>query len=327
MTRSFRIGLSGCAGGLEVSSTRDLLAFTERVEALGFDALWLNEEHFNGSRNGGRRCLSPLILAAAIAGRTNRLRIGFSVLLMALHQPVRLAEELATLDVLSNGRVDFGVSRGGNPTQRAVFREGTEADFDAALDLILQAWRPGSISLAGNDISVEPKPVQSPHPPIFVGTYTEKNAEAAGRAGHCLICHGITVPEKIESLIKAFREGGGDPSGVPVGRFVYVSENDDTARRELLPTLLKLTDRLRNVAARRPGIINTEDLEPEIFYRRMVIAGSPQTCADKIGELHARLGTTYLNALSAFFGFLPEALLFPSLELLAREVRPRLTGK
>jgi alkanesulfonate monooxygenase SsuD/methylene tetrahydromethanopterin reductase-like flavin-dependent oxidoreductase (luciferase family) len=324
MISPFRIGLSGCAGGLEVSSTRELLEFTEHAEELGFDGLWFNEQHFQGIEQDGRRCLSPLMLAAAVAARTKRLRLGFSLLLMGLHQPIRLAEDLATLDVLSNGRVDFGVSRGGTPKEHFVFGNGLADDFDGALDLILRAWQPGEVSLGCGAVSVEPKPLQFPHPPVFIGTYTEKTAEAAGRAGHRLICHGITSPEKIATLIQAFCDGGGDAADVPVGRFVYVSDTDVKARQELWPTLLKLTDRLRTVAQKKASIIRVEDLQPEIFYERMVIAGSPQTCAQKIRKLHAGLGTTYLNALSAFFGFLPEHLLFPSLELLAREVKPLL---
>ena len=102
---TFRIGLSGCGGGLESISSARLLDLAERVEALGFDAIWINEEHFQGSivEVEGRRCLSPLLLASAILARTKKLRVGFSVLLLALHHPVRLAEEIATLDVLSDG--------------------------------------------------------------------------------------------------------------------------------------------------------------------------------------------------------------------------------
>jgi hypothetical protein len=101
--RSFKLGLSGCGGGLESISTSQILDLAEKVEALGFTGVWLNEEHFQGSivEVEGRRCHSPLILASAILARTRRLRVGFSVLLAALHNPVRLAEEIATLDVIS----------------------------------------------------------------------------------------------------------------------------------------------------------------------------------------------------------------------------------
>ena len=75
----------------------------------GYGGLWLNEEHFG---QGSRVCLSPILLATALAMRTRTIRIGFSVLVLPLYQPIRLAEEIATLDLLSEGRVDLGISRG-----------------------------------------------------------------------------------------------------------------------------------------------------------------------------------------------------------------------
>src|SRR5208283_4452428 len=112
----FHIGLSGCGGGFEAVSSNEILELAETAEGLGFDAVWLNEEHLHGSNlvAEGRRCLSPLILASAILARTRTLRVGFSVLLLPLHHPIRLAEDIATLDVLSGGRVDLGISRGWN---------------------------------------------------------------------------------------------------------------------------------------------------------------------------------------------------------------------
>ncbi|CAN2535845.1 F420-dependent+glucose-6-phosphate+dehydrogenase [Methylocapsa aurea] len=324
----FRIGLSGCGGGLESVSTSQLLDLAETVEALGFDAIWINEEHFQGSiiEVEGRRCHSPIALAAAILARTRRLRVGFSVLLLALHHPIRLAEEIATLDVLSNGRVDFGVSRGGNGRYLEVY--GVPADkvndlFRDNLALIVKAWSDEKIAIGENAFSVEPKPVQRPHPPIFMGTYTDETAAWAAREGHALICHGITSMANQRRLMKAYAEAGGDPAGAPFGRFVYVSETDESAREELWPTIEKLTARLRGFGLfNRKGVVAEADLEPENFYRDMVIVGSPQTCARAMLALHDELGITYLNALSAFFGFLPLPLLEKSLTLLARDARP-----
>jgi alkanesulfonate monooxygenase SsuD/methylene tetrahydromethanopterin reductase-like flavin-dependent oxidoreductase (luciferase family) len=110
-----KFGLSGCGGGLESSDAADLIELARLADGLGYEELWINEEHFNRPEAGrGRLCLSPLILAGALAAVTTRIRIGFSVLLVPLHHPLRLAEELATLDVLSAGRIDVGVSRGNN---------------------------------------------------------------------------------------------------------------------------------------------------------------------------------------------------------------------
>jgi alkanesulfonate monooxygenase SsuD/methylene tetrahydromethanopterin reductase-like flavin-dependent oxidoreductase (luciferase family) len=327
----FRIGLSGCGGGLESVSSRELLELAELAERLGFDALWINEEHFQGSfiEIEGRRCLSPVTLASAMLARTSHIRVGFSVLLLPLHHPIRLAEEIATLDVLSEGRVDFGISRGGNKRYLHVYgvpEDNLDQKFHSCLDSILRAWQDEPMDFGGATQSVEPKPVQRPHPPIFVGTNTTPTVEWTARSGHTLMCHGISSAVNSARLVREFAAAGGDVSRVPFGRFVYVSDSDASAREELWPVVLNLTRRLKTIAARGAGgFLSEADLEPEAFYRHMVIAGGPDTCAAKIHMLREQLGINYLNALSAFFGFLPLALLRRSLHLLAREVRPRVT--
>ncbi len=325
----FRIGLSGCGGGLESISSSKLLDLAEKAEAWGFDGLWLNEEHFQGSivEVEGRRCHSPLILASAILARTRKLRVGFSVLLLPLHHPVRLAEEIATLDVLSDGRVDFGISRGGNGRYLEVYGvapESVEERFHSTLQFAIEAWQDRKMTFGGNAYSIEPKPVQQPHPPIFIGTYSNEMAAWTARQGHALICHGITSMDNQRRLVRAFKDAGGDVRRVPFGRFVYVSETDASARKELWPTVLKLTERLRGFGLfNRKGVVVERDLDAEVFYREMVIAGSPESCARQVVALHEELGVTYLNALSAFFGFLPLELLEKSLALMGSELKPR----
>src|SRR6516165_11480236 len=103
-----RFDLSGCGAGLD-ESAKDLLELGPFAERLGYDGLWINEEHFG---QGSRVCFSPILVATALAMRTRTIRIGFSVLVLPLFEPIRLAEEIATLDVLSEGRGDLGVSRG-----------------------------------------------------------------------------------------------------------------------------------------------------------------------------------------------------------------------
>lgn len=329
-SRSFRLGLSGCGGGLESISSSQILNLAEKVEALGFTGVWLNEEHFQGSivEVEGRRCHSPLILASAILARTTRLRVGFSVLLAALHHPVRLAEEIATLDVLSDGRIDLGISRGNNPRYLNVYGvnpKGTADHFTDMLTFLPRAWAFGTLPFGDASYSVEPKPIQTPHPPIYVGTNTNDTATWATQNGHQIICHGIISMPNQRRLMRAYVEAGGDPAGVPFGRFVYVSETDASARKELWPTIEKLTTRLKGFGLFKcEGVIDEARLEPENFYRDMVIAGSPETCAQKFMALHDELGVTYLNALSAFFGFLPLPLLERSLDLMGNVLRPQL---
>jgi alkanesulfonate monooxygenase SsuD/methylene tetrahydromethanopterin reductase-like flavin-dependent oxidoreductase (luciferase family) len=217
-TGGFKLGLSGCGGGLESISSSQLLDLAERVEALGFTGVWLNEEHFQGSvvEVEGRRCHSPLILASAILARTRRLRVGFSVLLASLHHPVRLAEEIATLDVLSDGRIDLGISRGANSRYLdayGVSPDDTSRQFRDMLTFLPRAWDAGTIELGGTTLSIEPKPVQKPHPPIYIGTNTGETAAWAVQHGHKLIFHGIVSMPNQRLLMRAFVEAGGRPAG------------------------------------------------------------------------------------------------------------------
>lgn len=327
---AFTLGLSGCGGGLESGHGHNLPDLAERAEALGFQSLWINEEHFQSGTNPreGRTCLSPLILAATIAARTRRIRIGFSVLVLPLHQPLRLAEEIATLDVLSGGRIDLGISRGANPKYAAAFGfapDEVAQRFDTCLDTMLRAWRDPEIAIGTETYAVAPKPKQIPHPPIYMGTYTPATAAWAAQQGHRLICHGISSMATLRPVISAYVDAGGDLATVPLGRFVYVGDTDTSARQDIWPVVLDLTRRLRdNGLHRRPNIITLEELDPEVFLDRMVIWGSPDTCAERITALADGFGIRRLNALSAFFGHLPEPLLLRSLELLATEVKPRI---
>ncbi len=322
-----QFGLSGCGAGFESLLPTQWPVFAKMAETAGFESLWLNEEHFQRPRDGrGRLCLSPLIAAAQLAAHTQRIRIGFSVLLLPLHNPIRLAEEIATLDVMSGGRINVGVSRGGNRDYSTAFGVNPEtgrADFQRDLATMLQCWAPGEIRVSGGSFDVQPKPVQQPHPPVYIGTYNEETAGWAAREGHRLIQHGIQSLSNIIRVVRAFEKEGGNVRHAPIGRFVYVGGNDEDARRELLPVIQLLTDRLRKAGIpARPGTMTEGELEVERFYREMVIAGGPATCRERLLELGHLTGSRHVNCLMGFFGYLPPALLGRSLRLFSDEVLP-----
>ncbi|EIC29032.1 LLM class flavin-dependent oxidoreductase [Methylomicrobium album] len=326
-------GLSGSAAGFESSAPAQWPALAKRAERQGFHSLWLNEEHFQTrQKRGGRHVLSPLVVAAAMAARTRTIRLGFSLLLLPLHQPIRLAEELASLDCLSRGRVDFGVSRGGSERYLQAFGVDNPAareQFPRALQQVLDCWADRPLQMDGSAVDVQPKPVQKPHPPVYIGTYSEDLARWAGAAGHRLIIHGIQSAAHARDNLRWFVEAGGDPATVPFGRFTYVAESDAAAERELLPILPELLAKLRNVgqSQRAKGVIDMANLEPRLFIKHMVVAGSPATCRERIEALRESLGIRHFNLLPAFFGCLPPAGLQRSLNLFAEEVMPSLCGR
>ena len=164
------------------SSAKDLLGLGPLAKSLGYNGLWINEEHFG---QGSRVCLSPILLATALAMRTRTIRIGFSVLVLPLFEPIRLAEEIATLDVLSEGRVDLGVSRGNTSRYFEAWGldyEDRSAAFDAVFEKLLRYWTEPKVEVGSRTESIEPKCVQQPYPPIYVASYREAAAAWAAAA-------------------------------------------------------------------------------------------------------------------------------------------------
>src|SRR5712692_6982438 len=150
------------------------------AESLGFDVAWLAEIHFGGAFS---LISNPLMVVPAIAQRTRRIRIGTAVVLLPLHHPLSCAEQAATADLLSGGRLEFGVGRGSIPTQFHGFRvpvADNRARFSECLDIIRLAWTKDRFSYDGKfyqieNLSVVPKPLQRPHPPIRVAVHTPES--------------------------------------------------------------------------------------------------------------------------------------------------------
>jgi len=321
-----KFGLSGCAGAFESGDPKKAASMAVVAEELGFESVWINEEHF-GQRGRPRICMSPIILGTAMAAKTTKLRIGFSVLLLPMHNPLRVAEDVATMDVVSNGRVDFGVSRGGNARYAEAFAmetKDTAARFRESLAFILDCWTKPETTIRGKKYAVLPKPVQRPHPPVYVGTYTDQTARWAGRSGHLLIQHGIQSRRSIKGMLDSYESGGGKAGDVPVGRFFYVGRDDSSARRAVFSVACDLANFLHSIGMDRRGFLSERDLEPERFYNDVVIAGGPRTCVEKVRALRDEMGVDYVNCLAAFFGYLPAGAVMKSLRLLSREVMPAL---
>lgn len=318
-----RFDLSGCGAGLD-ESTRSLIELGPLAERLGYDGLWINEEHFG---QGSRVCLSPILLATALAMWTRTIRIGFSVLVLPLFEPIRLAEEVATLDVLSEGRVDLGVSRGN--TSRYFEAWGLDyadrsAAFDACFERLIRYWTKPKVEVGSRTESIEPKCVQRPHPPIYVATYREEAAALVGQRGLTLFQGSQQSVPSIRRCIGAFKNAGGDVAQVPIGRFVVVDESDAAAWRAALPAAQKLTAGYRRSGEQVKRRISTEEeLEPERWLREVAIVGCPDTVAARIADLRQEFGFGSFQLVTGFLGNLPQEQVVRTLELFAKEVRPR----
>jgi alkanesulfonate monooxygenase SsuD/methylene tetrahydromethanopterin reductase-like flavin-dependent oxidoreductase (luciferase family) len=318
-----RFDLSGCGAGLD-ESAGSLLELGPLAERLGYDGLWINEEHFG---QGSRVCLSPILLATALAMRTRTIRIGFSVLVLPLFEPIRLAEEIATLDVLSEGRVDLGVSRGNTSRYFEAWGldyEDRSADFDAVFDKLIRYWTEAKVEVGSRTESIEPKCVQRPYPPVYVATYREDSAAQIGRRGLTLFQGSQQSVGSIRRCIAAFKDAGGDVVQVPIGRFVVVAESDEEAWRTAWPAGERLTAGYRRSGEQvKRGISTDEELETGRWLREVAIVGSPDSVSEQISELYQEFGFGNFQLVTGFLGNLPQQHAIRTLELFACEVRPR----
>jgi alkanesulfonate monooxygenase SsuD/methylene tetrahydromethanopterin reductase-like flavin-dependent oxidoreductase (luciferase family) len=322
-----KFGLSGCAGGFDSSSPQEILEMSALAEELGFAGIWINEEHF---QQGGRprKCYSPLILGTAIATRTKRIRIGFSVLLMSLHHPIRLAEDVASMDLLSGGRVDFGISRGNSARYLEAYgiekNMASVENFRETIRFMIKAWQGVEFGTGEKKVYIS-KTIQQPSPPIFIGTYSEETARWAASEGYLLIQHGIQSRDHVKMLLRSFESGGGDVGKVPVGRFVFVGRDDASARKIAWPASCELAAFLLKSGMHKKGIMKEKDLEPERFYNEMVIAGGPTSCEEQLKGWSDSVGVNYVNVLPSFFGYLSGNLVLSSMNMLSKKVMPALS--
>src|SRR5712692_5826676 len=173
-------------GYSEQQRYQDILAQIELGDVVGFDTVWLGELHFS---RGFSILADPLMVLAAAAQRTSRIRLGTAVTLLPMHNPVKIAEEAAIADILSNGRLELGVGRGTAPLHYAGYgipQEESRERFDEALDFIIGAWTQESFSFEGkyfraHELSVVPRPLQSPHPPVRIAANSPDTFPFAAR--------------------------------------------------------------------------------------------------------------------------------------------------
>src|SRR5712664_33260 len=187
------------AGETHAQRFTEMLELATLADSLGFDVAWLAEIHFGAAFS---LLSTPLMAVPAIAQRTKRIRVGTAVTLLPLHHPLACAEQAATADILSGGRLEFGVGRGSIPSQFHGFRvpvAENRARFDEALEIIRLAWTRERFSYRGEfyqveDLAVVPRPVQRPHPPIRVAVHTAESFAHIGDLGLPIYSGTTTTP-------------------------------------------------------------------------------------------------------------------------------------
>ena len=311
------------------------------AEELGFHSAWLAEHHF--SRYG--LASSSLLLATHIAARTSRIRIGTGITILPIRHPLLVAEETATLDVLSNGRLDFGVGSGGPAELRAfgVDVEESRARFAEVSDMVVGLWTQPVYSHQGKffnarRLSLSPRPVQRPHPPVYAAVRSPWSVEFAVDRDMRYVT-GV-LPDTAEALQQrrfyldtAAKKGKRpDPAETPFFRYVYVAGTDEQARRDTEKHLTWVWECLawqrgqtdaglsldEWLSTRSQPAVTYEDL-----YDKKAFFGTPDKVLRQIEELRDRHGVEYFGG-NFCFGGLDHAKAMRSMELFAKDIMPRL---
>ncbi len=307
----------------------------EELDRLGFDSLWVTEHHF--SEYGGFIPHPPTFLSA-IARTTRRIRLGVAISVLPLHNPLEVAESYAMVDVISNGRLEFGIGKGSEAIEykrAGVLQEQATLRMKEATEIIRQAWSDEPVNFRGEffqyeNVRVLPKPVQRPHPPIWVGAArSEDSFRWAGENGFDLLTLPYLYPklDLLRGFVRVYREALSAAGHAPerrevLGKFhIYVAGSFDQAVREATPYLNHYTEVHRAADPdRKLGLLSLRDVATQLA-EGLVIAGDPERCIDTIHRWREEVGLTTLSG-TFYFGGMPQELALKNIRLFGERVMP-----
>jgi alkanesulfonate monooxygenase SsuD/methylene tetrahydromethanopterin reductase-like flavin-dependent oxidoreductase (luciferase family) len=318
------------------------------AETLGFDMAWLAELHFGGAFS---LLANPLMMVPVIAARTRRIRIGTAVTLLPLQHPLSCAEQAATADVLSGGRLEFGVGRGSIPSQFHGFRVSVaenRARFDEALDIIRLAWTQERFSYHGRfyeveDIAVVPRPAQRPHPPIRVAVHTAESFAHIADTGLPIYSGTTTTPlPQLRECMALYRErlaAAGHawrPDQMALMLPVHVGATGAAARDEMREGVHKYYRNLQTIFAQVPrsygehlarlATINetVANLPYEKFCRDHAVFGDAGEVIDRLQAAREEFGLSQIICWFDQGNTLPRAEVERAMRAFAEQVMPKL---
>ena len=319
----------------------------DAAERWRLDAIWLAELHFLPDRSVAS---APLLIASAIAMRTQHVKIGIAVQVLPLCHPLRLAEEIATLDHITNGRVIFGVGRSGFPHTYEAYGvpyEESRERFAEVLEILKRSWSADSFSFEGRfhkfrDITIVPKPLQKPYPPLRIAATSADTYPAIGAMGvPIFVAVRLGTIEELAPNIAAYRQAyrsAGHPGQGEVYLRVpiYVGDTEAQARADPEQSIMRLYRTLGiqlQDSATRPGARASEQradrgqtlqtISYEDALRGKVIVGTPESVVVRLQEVAERLGLNGVLAELNCGGLIPNEKVMRSLRLMCEEVAPR----
>lgn len=302
----------------------------ESAEAYGFFCAVVAEHHF---QHDGF-IPSPLIIGAAIAARTRRLRVGTDVIPLPLQDPIHLAEDIATLDNLSGGRAFLGVGLGGREREYAGFGisfKDRRHRFEEYLGVLDRLLSEENVEHEGRyarvpGLTVTPRPVQRPRPPIWIAAGAEPSVRRAARLGDAWINRPVESLDQLKVLDAIYREelaAGGKAWSEReriLRRDVWIAEDDEKAWAEAAPSILAI----RHFGPDRDVLPSGATSEQVKAYARdRWIVGGPETVADEIKRYQSILGTTLVLAALQHPG-IDQRRVLDAIRLLGERVSPKL---
>ena len=312
--------------GSQTEAFAQSFAQIEAAESWGLDVVWLAEIHMNPTRS---LLSAPLTVASAVAARTARIKIGTAVQILPLGHPLRLAEETATIDQISGGRLIFGVGRSAFPRAYDAYGisyQESQDRFAESLDIIKQAWTQEVSSHRGrywefDNFTLVPRPLQQPHPEIRIAASQPDTYGAIGTLGYPLFAALRAsplgdLPANIRAYRDAYRAAGHPGQGktylqVPI----YVAETAERA-------LAEAKDGLMRFATYRADLVRGP-LTYEAALHQKGIVGTPNMVAARIEELQETVGLDGISAEINIGSMLSHEQVMNSLRLYCQEVMPR----
>ena len=332
----------------EATAFRDALELTDAAEGWGLDGVWLGEIHFSPTRSVQS---APMALASFMAARTRRVRIGTAVTVLPLANPLRIAEEVATVDHLSEGRFDFGVGRSGSPRAYDVLNISyaeSQARFEEALLILKEAWKGEPFSYDGkfyrfHNTIVAPRPVQQPHPPLRMAANSPETFRFVGRMGLPLFVglRDLDIPElrrHLGSYREAWREAGHAGDGDVCLRIpVYAAPTQKAALEEPHENITYFFRRHAELTRARLGRADTgpadrnaarldqvNNMSYEQILETRVAFGTAPALVERLAALRDDLALDGLIAELNPGGLLAMDQMLRTLRILAHEVIPAL---
>ncbi|MGH7916859.1 MAG: LLM class flavin-dependent oxidoreductase [Candidatus Binataceae bacterium] len=319
---------------------RDHLNLAVEAEQLGFDTIWLTEHHF--LEDGYSSSLLPI--AAAVGARTSKIRIGTFVLLLPLHSPLRLAEDAATVDIISNGRLDLGLGQGYRVPEFISFgisRKERGGRLEEGADLIKRAFTERDFTFEGKyyqyrNITLMPNAVQRPYPPIWLAGRGPKSIGRAARNGYHLM--GVGGVDQQQIYDAALTEAGKNPADYKIAQLlvVFVAPTAEKAWDDAEAGVHYMMTNYgkwfseandlpgdKNVHGGLPPVGQLRHTDTAKFFGETLIVGTPDHALQMIRNYRARTRFTHLVMATVLPGVAPQKIR-ASMELFAKEVMPQL---